>query len=262
MLPQELVDAIVDILRDDRHALIALTGASHCFRDRAQKHLFREIALRPTKKTPSSLLALSPRVLSHVHRVRLVAGAVANGIRVYVHEDPALTRVFQALRNVNDIELAHMVRMDRGLLSIIALPHVKSLSLNAVFLDSPSSLFTILSYFPSIASLRLIEVHAMCPDDFVVPPLSITELTVSAGMVSSSLGSSIFADPAHGWLSHLGKLNVHTYYVKELPALSRLVNALPELHSLTIKDPLGDISLPLSMSRLFAPDQVTNLRSL
>ncbi|KAF9018728.1 hypothetical protein BDZ89DRAFT_1073567 [Hymenopellis radicata] len=235
--PQELLDEIVDWLRDDPSALIALASTAQCLRHRSQMHLFRELAVSPTTKPPSScllpLLQTSPHILPYVRRLRLVAGEFPSASdarkRLYVHEDQSLGQVFRSLINLDDLELMQMVRLDAftgpsGLLPIITSPNVRKLTLNTVFLESSHSLFKVLSYFPSVTSLRLLEVHAMsaaAPLDFQTR--RITELSITAGLLSSPLGVSLLDNAADGWLACLRTLTMESYFPSELPAISRII---------------------------------------
>ncbi|KAF9018736.1 hypothetical protein BDZ89DRAFT_338034 [Hymenopellis radicata] len=253
-LPQELLDEIVDWLRDDPSALIALSSTAQCLRHRSKMHLFRELVLSPTTKPPSSYLPLlqtSPHILPYVRRLRIVAGEFPSASnarkRLYVHGDQSLGQVFRSLINLDDLELMQMVRLDAftgssGLLPIITSPNVKRLTLNTIFLESSHSLFQVLSYFPAVTSLQLREVHAMsasAPLDFQTP--RITELSITAGLLSSPLGVSLLGNTADGWLACLRTLTMESYFASELPAISRLISRLPELTSLTFRSPVGDI---------------------
>lgn len=252
--PQELLDKIVDWLRDDPSSLKALCCSAQCLRHRSQMHLFRELALSPTTKPPSSYIPLvqtSPHILPYVRRLRIAAGdfpsAQSARKRLYVHEDRSLGRVFRSLINLNHIELMQMVRLDaftghNSLLPILTSSNVRKLTLNTVFLESSCSLFKVLSYFLSVTSLRLLEVHAMsaiAPLDFQTPHL--TELSISAGLISSPLGLSLFNHAADGWLACLHTFTMESYFASKLPAISGLMGRLPKLTSLTLRNPVGNI---------------------
>ncbi|KAF9018757.1 hypothetical protein BDZ89DRAFT_1073608 [Hymenopellis radicata] len=193
--PQELLDEIVDWLHNDPSALIALASTAQCFRHRSQMHLCLP------------LLQTSPHILPYVRRLRMVAGEFPSASnarkRLYVHEDQSLGQIGR-------------LHGPSSLLPIITSP-IPPIPCSKSF-----------SYFPSVISLRLLEVHAMSagsPLDFQIP--RITELSITAGLLSSPLGVSLLGNAADGWLACL--------------PISRLIDRLPELTSLTLRSPVGDI---------------------
>ncbi|KAF9016613.1 hypothetical protein BDZ89DRAFT_1075456 [Hymenopellis radicata] len=255
MLPQELLDEIVAWLFDDHPSLMALACTAQCLRVCSQKLLFHELVLSPNTKSPSSyipLLEMSPHILSYVRRLRIVPGEFSSSTtgRRYVHEDAFLGRLIHAVTNVDDIELMQMARLDAfigpgGLLPTIASLRVRILGLSKVFLPTPQSIFTVLSYFPSVSSLRLQNVPVMGTSlSFDSGNVRLTEMSLSADMVTSPLCVCLFDNAASGWLRDLQGLILETYTARELCIISKLIPQLPNLITLTINGPMGDISHP------------------
>ncbi|KAF9031561.1 hypothetical protein BDZ89DRAFT_1063956 [Hymenopellis radicata] len=251
MLPQELLEEIVDLLFDDHQSLKALACTAHCISARSQKLLFHELVLSPKTKSPSSyipLLEMSPHILSYVRRLRIVAREFYSSLTScqYVHDDASLGRLIHAVTNVDDIELMQVVGLDAfigpgGLLPTIASPRVRMLRLNTVWLPTPQSIFTVLSYFPSVSSLRLQNVPVMGTSlSLDSGNVRLTEMSLSAHMVSSSLCDCLFNNAASGWLRDLQGLVVESYCVWELCIISKLIPQLPNLITLTIKGPMGE----------------------
>ncbi|KAF9016601.1 hypothetical protein BDZ89DRAFT_1075444 [Hymenopellis radicata] len=259
MLPQELLDEIVAWLFDDHPSLMALACTAQCLRVCSQKLLFHELVLSPNTKSPSSyipLLEMSPHILSYFYS--------SLTSRQYVHEDASLGRLIHAVTNVDDIKLMKMPRLDAftgpgGLLPTIASARVRMLSLDAVFLPTPQSLFTVLSYFPSVSSLRLQNVPVIDSSlSLDSGNVRLAEMSLSAGVISSPL----FNNAASGWLRHLHGLIVESYSARELFIISGLIPQLPNLITLTIKGPMGDISHSRTQQRLAAEIPVFPLQKI
>ncbi|KAF8902160.1 hypothetical protein CPB85DRAFT_102934 [Mucidula mucida] len=276
MFPQELFDEIADWLFDDHPSLMALSCTSQCLRARSQALLFHELVLSPNTNSPSSyipLLEMSPHILTYVRRLRIFAGDYSASSsprkRRFVHQDNSLGRLIRAVPNVDAIELMKMFGLEAfttigSLLPIIASPTVCTLSLRTIFLPTPQSLFTLLSYFPSLSSLRLHSVHAigMASPSLNAGNILLTEISISTGIISSPLGVSLFKSAASEWSSHLRSLIIESYSARDLFIISRVIPQLPNLVTLTFKRPMGDISHPDTQQRLAAEIPVFPLPKL
>lgn len=264
-LPQELLDEIVDWLHDDPKPLAAVSSAASCFRARAQAKIFHEIKFCLRTHSPTSFLPFltdSPHILPLVRSLRLVATefpptqkpGACGPTRVYLHDDEAFSQVIESLHNVHRVVLTDMIKLDpfmkpHGLLKILSSLEITSLTLDMAFLESPHAVFAIISHFPFVVSLRLLEVHTILS---ALPPVipngvvPIQELSFTAGLASSPLGTFTFHNLQSGWLKRLKTLNIQSYFVNELPIIARLIERLPDLTKLFLGDPVGEISHPSS----------------
>ncbi|KAF9016279.1 hypothetical protein BDZ89DRAFT_408713 [Hymenopellis radicata] len=245
MLPQELLDEIVAWLSDDHPSLMALACTAQCLRACSQKLLFHELMLSPNTNSPSSympLLQMSPHILSYVRRLRIVTreplGSMVACKRVYLVEDTYLSRLFDAFINVDCIELVSGIYtyIDPGrLLPVISSPRVRYLTLNGIFLDTLQSIFAILSYFPSVTSLRLHSVSLLT---------NYRNITLTEESLSMAMRTSLLNNAAGGRLTHLHGFIMESYSRRELFLVSKLIPHLPNLITLTMKGPMDDISHP------------------
>ncbi|KAK0466286.1 uncharacterized protein EV420DRAFT_820352 [Desarmillaria tabescens] len=73
-VPQEILDAVVDLLKDDKPALKALSLISRCFTPRTRVHLFYSITPGEAQWNEGmlDLLRSSPSLIVHIRRLRFL----------------------------------------------------------------------------------------------------------------------------------------------------------------------------------------------
>jgi hypothetical protein len=99
-IPQEIIDAIIDQLKDNSDSLQACSSVSHSFRPQCLKHFYNEVTLdiREDKRNQQlyDILTLNPVIKTYVRRLSL---------RVTHSEMDTLPRIILMLRHVRYFSL-------------------------------------------------------------------------------------------------------------------------------------------------------------
>lgn len=106
MLPQELVNVIVDFLKGDEKYLRSCLSSAHCFAERARMHLFRHVIVSSPLhlKELLSLFGISPSLLSMIHTIKF-CGRTSLVPADWIFNENTTHLVFKALGNVENSSL-------------------------------------------------------------------------------------------------------------------------------------------------------------
>ncbi|KAK0209991.1 hypothetical protein DFS33DRAFT_247851 [Desarmillaria ectypa] len=159
VLPQELIDVIVDYLEGDEESLRSCLLSSRCLVDRARIHLFHDVTISSPRRLKAlfALFGVSPSLPSMIHTVKF-SGQSFIVPADWIFTDDTIRIVFRALCNVKEIMIEN-VRFPRltdivSLSSIFPLQQpIQRLALDNMILENGDDLFTLLCALPSVKYL-------------------------------------------------------------------------------------------------------------
>ncbi|PBK70254.1 hypothetical protein ARMSODRAFT_1036418 [Armillaria solidipes] len=160
VLPQELVEVIVDFLKDDKQSLRSCLLSARCFVERARIHLFRDVIISSPQRLTVlfALFGLSPSLPAMIRTMNFIGQSfIAPADWIFI--DNASQPVFQSLLNVEKVVIEH-VRISR-LTEILSPSYIfpsqtliRHLTLDNVIMENGDDLFTLLYNFPSLKYLN------------------------------------------------------------------------------------------------------------
>ncbi|KAJ7283334.1 hypothetical protein C8J57DRAFT_1292193, partial [Mycena rebaudengoi] len=165
--PQEILDAIVDQLKNDKRALAACSRAAAAFTAPTRRYLLHTVELWSLRRIRRfyELLISSPRVSQFVRELQLT-GTDAN------HDDKRLVLILNALQRIEMLQLfeyrsAKGTPLEGSILLLLSNPHFKHLVLGGKI--TPSFLCTAVSACP-VLTLRRYFFLTRDPDWIPFPP--------------------------------------------------------------------------------------------
>ncbi|KAL1740472.1 hypothetical protein HDZ31DRAFT_6151, partial [Schizophyllum fasciatum] len=300
MLPQELVDGIVDQLHDDNASLRACCLASRQFLDGARLHLFHAVSLSPIRGGAKrcaqleDLLAKNTSLAGYIRHLRLVEDP--SGIaRAWLHLEISLPALLRRIADAKALSglyihgpasssimwtiLPHATR--DALLDIVASPSLQTLRFESVK-ELPFVLLNSLG--PSLSSLTLLQptFHDQEPTDRValsksaedgaVPARSLISIQVETPYEMRHAGN---VECLLEWLAQrelrtdicpLMRLNIvlHARSPETHAAVNRLLTSCAALETVSLY-PCADYVPPLAFSaadEAIALTQISTLRDV
>ncbi|KAF9019532.1 hypothetical protein BDZ89DRAFT_311637 [Hymenopellis radicata] len=173
MLPQELIDAILDELASDAEALKSASLVCRAFYPRCQKLLFSAVTLEP-KESSTHNPALSFRTLLGSTTISRLVNSLTiynftRGRTSWFSQDrDVIPGILSTLPNLRELMLSgrHYDRrwdgssdMNASLCASFSRPRVRSLTLVYMSFLQPSDFALLLSNSPDLTSLRLLNVY-------------------------------------------------------------------------------------------------------
>ncbi|KAK0471282.1 hypothetical protein IW261DRAFT_1572159 [Armillaria novae-zelandiae] len=159
-LPQELVEVIVDFLKDDKQTLRSCLLSARCFVERVRIHLFHDVTI----SSPQCLTVLfalfesSPSLPAMIRKVDFIGQSfIAPADWIFI--DNEIQRVFKSLSNVEEVVIEDVIisRLTEILRPSNIFPsktHIRHLTLDDVIMGSGDDLFTLLCNLPSLKYLN------------------------------------------------------------------------------------------------------------
>ncbi|KAK0227556.1 hypothetical protein IW262DRAFT_541443 [Armillaria fumosa] len=159
-LPQELVEVIVDLLKDDKQSLRSCLLSARCFVERARIHLFRDVTISSPQRLTVllALFGLSPSLPAMIRKVNFIGESfIAPADWIFV--DNASQLVFESLPNVEEevIENVRISRLTEILPPSYVFPSktlIRHLTLDGVVMENGDDLFTLICNLPALKYLN------------------------------------------------------------------------------------------------------------
>ncbi|PBK59388.1 hypothetical protein ARMSODRAFT_1027444 [Armillaria solidipes] len=124
-IPPEIIDAVIDCLRDDKDALLACSFVCRIFRPRTRVHLFHTLELK------------------------------FNGTLNIDPDDPSFKRVIEYIKEIKLQGVVSPLRIPSCSRFLPSLPNLASLSLSFIFFRDPWHLHVLISHLPCLTDLDL-----------------------------------------------------------------------------------------------------------
>ncbi|KAK0493449.1 hypothetical protein EDD18DRAFT_421044 [Armillaria luteobubalina] len=159
-LPQELVEMIVDFLKDDKQSLRSCLLSARCFLERARVHLFRDVTISSPQRLTVllALFGLSPSLPAMIRKVNFIGESfIAPADWIFV--DNASQLVLKSLPNVEEevIENVRISRLTEILPPSYVFPSktlIRHLTLDGVVMENGGDLFTLICNLPALKYLN------------------------------------------------------------------------------------------------------------
>ncbi|PBK85396.1 hypothetical protein ARMGADRAFT_563837 [Armillaria gallica] len=232
-LPQEIVDAIIDELKDYKHDLKSCSLTCRSFVPQTRVHLFTSIELSSNKRCQKFMVmrSSSPYDLSSYIRSLTIN---------FRRSDLTSRHLLDVMANltVHHITLEHLnwgnLTSDMQGALCISFPHLRSISLiHTIFPDYPT-VCGFMSGFPELKNLSLSDAHVLTIGDHMgheQRSVSLVGLSVIGAMSILGLASSFSPIP----LTHLRSLRFTWSVLNDLGSLkSILLAARPNLEELVL----------------------------
>ncbi|PBK65295.1 hypothetical protein ARMSODRAFT_441023 [Armillaria solidipes] len=248
IIPQELIDIIIDYLYNDTHSLRACALVSSSWSGRSQQHLFSRITLagRPWPDKPKSrsaaelflrLIESAPHIPSFVRHLEIIEGDIFEYDRWLGRSIPVLDRILPALTNLRTLHInfsgvlwSDVPGIHTFFLSASKLPDLHKVTITS-FPGVPSwdTLFTLFEG-SNVAEICLVNVttctliHGSVPRSVRIPveTLSLSLESNELWRLSSSLANPLCVLQ----LSGLRKLRINILYSREMKIVSKLLERL------------------------------------
>ncbi|KAK0450522.1 uncharacterized protein EV420DRAFT_1646441 [Desarmillaria tabescens] len=262
IIPQELIDIIIDNLYNHPRSLRACALVSSSWSGRSQQNLFSRITLagRPWPDQPKGrtaaelflrLIESAPHVPGFVRHLEIIEGDVFKSDRWLARSIPVLDHILPALTNLRTLHInfsgllwRHIPGIHTSFLSASRLPDLHKVTISS--LTSVPSLDKLFTLFQgsNIADISLVNVttcaltngsQTYTPKSLRIP-LENLSLSLDGDQVWGL--TSWLADPSCILqLSGLRKLHVNILYSREMKAVSRLLETLhmPSLETIEIQ---------------------------
>ncbi|KAK0439460.1 uncharacterized protein EV420DRAFT_1769447 [Desarmillaria tabescens] len=160
VLPEELVEVIIDFLKDDKESLRSCFLSARCFVERARIHIFHDIVISSHRRLKMLLVlfGVSPSLPSTIHTIKF-SGQTFIDPADWIFTDNTTRCVFQSLSNVEEvfIENVRIPRLSDNVSPSSIFPfqqHIRRLGLDDLILENGDDLFTLLCAFPSVKYLN------------------------------------------------------------------------------------------------------------
>lgn len=244
-LSQELIDAIVDILADDRHSLRALCSVSRALRSQARVHFLRSVHLwseRSVVAFHESCLS-SPEIPNLVQNLSVTLGMLHGGsdVRIPNTATASLKEPLQShpVPNIQTLRLKLGSAYDciHDIPTALLSYPLTSLTITARFVHS-SYLLNLLRHYPALRHLDVSDTsvpYLIQEEEDRIPPvvLSIEDLSISSYILPFCLDKQLFAVHA------LRNIKLASFQLTSLHECQRLLeNPDGTLQRLHIQQPL------------------------
>ncbi|KAK0436224.1 hypothetical protein EV421DRAFT_1908097 [Armillaria borealis] len=259
IVPQELIDIIIDYLYNDTHSLRACALVLPSWSGRSQQHLFSRITLagrpwpdKPRNRTAAELflrlIESAPHIPSFVRHLEIIEGDIFEYDRWLGRSIPVLDRILPALANLRTLHIdfsgvlwSDVLGIHTSFISASKLPDLHKVTITS-FPGVPSwdTLFTLFEG-SNVAEICLVNVTACTLTHGSIPgSVRIPLETLSLSLESNELWrlSSSLANPSCVLqLSGLRKLRINILYSREMKVVSRLLETLhiPSLQAIEIQ---------------------------
>ncbi|KAK0186194.1 hypothetical protein F5146DRAFT_1227783 [Armillaria mellea] len=160
VLPQELVEVILDFLKDDKQSLRSCLLSARCFVERARTHIFRDVTISSPQRLAVlfALFGSSPSLPAMIWKVNFIGQSfIAPADWIFI--DNASQLVFRSLPNVEEVVIEN-VRISR-LTDILPPSYVfpsktliRHLTLDDIIMENGDDLFTLLCNLPALKYLN------------------------------------------------------------------------------------------------------------
>ncbi|KAG6890451.1 hypothetical protein C0992_001645 [Termitomyces sp. T32_za158] len=192
LLPQELVDYIIDYLFDDTAALRNCSLVCHAWRPSSQLHLFSTLSLKATPRAcPAELcrrlyhlLRSSPTLCLYIREVDILEGSqplAGSPSVIWATTDRTLPHILRRLTHLRRLDFGaqsatiHWSRMSpatrRAVRDILALPSLTHLRLAFWVFQSPADLARLLARPSRLRALTLANISFAQPQPAVLSDL-------------------------------------------------------------------------------------------
>ncbi|SJL02860.1 uncharacterized protein ARMOST_06200 [Armillaria ostoyae] len=252
ILPQELIDIIIDYLYNDTHSLRACALVASSWSGRSQQNLFSRITLagRPWPDKPKSrtsaelllrLIESAPHTIPNfVQHLEIIEGDVFKCDRWLGQSIPVLDRILPVLTNLRTFHINFSYALWRdvpgihnSLLSASKLPDLRKVTItNLPDVPSWDMLFTLFEG-SNVADICLTDIITCALTDssqtYVPGSVRIPLEALSLSLASDELWrfASWLADPSCVLqVAGLRKLRINILYSQEMKAFSRLLETL------------------------------------
>ncbi|KAK0491788.1 hypothetical protein EDD18DRAFT_1186254 [Armillaria luteobubalina] len=251
IIPQELIDIIIDYLYNDTRSLRGCAVVSSSWSGRSQQHLFSRIALAgklwPDKRKNRTsaelflrLIESAPHIPSFVRHLDIIEGDAFRSYRWLAQSMPILDRILPTLTNLRTFHInftgllwRDIPGIDTSFIAISKLRDLRKVTISSVTsVPSLNGLFTLFEG-SNITDICLVNVTSGAQTDgsrtYVPTSVRIPLQTLSLSLESNEVWrlSSWFADPSCILrLSDLRKLRINVVEFQEMRAASRLLDTL------------------------------------
>ena len=168
-LPQELVDQIIDLLKDDEHALRACSLTCFAWRPRSQKHLHRNLRVSERQHPAVTERYASHELAAHVQHIEIRCKPPHPWHRMFQPLDPQPSRWLKEERIYRTLDLFPHVTSYRFSYTHFSLPvihHITaffssrsilltSLEIYEASFEDLNGFATLLAAFPHLLSLKV-----------------------------------------------------------------------------------------------------------
>ncbi|SJL02861.1 uncharacterized protein ARMOST_06201 [Armillaria ostoyae] len=262
IIPQELIDIIIDYLYNDTRSLRACALVSSSWSGRSQQNLFLRIALAgkpwPDKRKSRTsaelflrLIESAPHIPSFVRHLEIIEGDAFRSYRWLARSMPILDCILPTLTNLRTFHInftgllwRDIPGIHKSFLSISKLPDLRKVTISSITsVPSLNGLFTLFEG-SNVADICLVNVTTGALTDrsrtYVPTSVRIPLETLSLSLESNEVWrlSSWFADPSCILrLSGLRKLRINIVEYQEMKAASRLLETLhmPSMEAIEIR---------------------------
>ena len=169
-LPQELVDRVIDLLRNDAAALRTCSLVGRSTRPRAQSHIYRSVCLTPSRcVTYNALAKQSPHLATAVHHLcvtqsvyKLIGRKSHSHLPGYEQvlgpQDARRPHLFPAVTTLK-LDFLDPVSLSPSLLSLICdLRRVETLRLHSCRFTTLDGAAELICHFPRLKSLTACDI--------------------------------------------------------------------------------------------------------
>ncbi len=250
VLPQELVEVIVDLLKDDKRSLRSCLLSARCFVERARIHLFRDVTISSPQRLTVlfALFELSPSLPAMIRTVNFIGQSfIAPADWIFI--DNASQLVFQSLPNVEEvvIENVRISRLTEILPPSYVFPSktlIRHLTLDNVMMENGDDLFTLICNLPSLKYLNFGLVFFRNPhsttDTFPSPPQELCLETLELQLSNNANHSVMLFLLEHlaDILSALKQLRIAYMTARELQLVRLILSQTRESLSMAYIGPM------------------------
>ncbi|KAG5650275.1 hypothetical protein H0H81_012765 [Sphagnurus paluster] len=260
VLPQELLDYIIDHLHDDIPTLRDCSLVCHAWLCPSRTHIFHSVSLQPPKphqlilrrmKSPtvcalSTILRSAPHLAQYVRELRIYEGM---SWQAWIIQEPALVALLPQLTHVRRLHLERSAALPipwgslpLGLQRALTSPVLQELSIGTLSFESPEEFLGFLLGCRSLRVLQLDHLSIGAPVE-VWDDVSRVERRVHLDMLvigprtSPRIVSCLFSPWSTIEMASLRRLSVSiSSHFSEFAALLRCAKSLEELEIVLMSD--------------------------
>ncbi|KAK0450558.1 uncharacterized protein EV420DRAFT_1562358 [Desarmillaria tabescens] len=227
MLPNELLDAIIEECRDDRETLMACSLVNRTLRWSSQKRLFAEITLS-SSHCYATHAAPYPSLLRLVSSSSMIASYVKS-LRIHDSDKEIIPRILEQLPNIESLSIAwtSLDFIGNALKCALSQPQLQKISFDGIMFKTSEEFFELFAHSTEIRSVQFSDscIQTTLPSSMApFQRCTILDLSLRTGegetnrFVDGVLGISSTID-----VGHLTRLQFWMTTTAYLPALLKLL---------------------------------------